>query len=204
MADGQKVFRETNRFNAFTDGVMVVSMTLLILNVELPDDIDRLDGAALLQALGTNWSNYLGYIISFLVIAQYWLGYTDYFGAIQKVDNGFARLNVLFLLVVGFIPFVTALISRNDGSVATQLYAANMIAVSALLIAMSFYANRHGLLDRSADRDQWQQDVAPWLRIIVVFGLSIVIAQFEAGLGKLFWLALAIPHVHRRPKRTTA
>jgi uncharacterized membrane protein len=204
MADGQKVFRDTNRFNAFTDGVMVVSMTLLILNVELPDQIDTLDGIPLLWALGENWTNYFGYLLSFLVIAQYWMGYTEYFGPIQKVDNGFAWLNIFFLLVVGFIPFVTALISRNPGSVATSLYAANMIAVSALLIAMSRYANRNGLFETTAPPDRWQADIAPWIKIIVVFGLSIVIAQFSAEFGKLFWLLLAVPDIHRRRKKPAA
>src|SRR5436190_6008895 len=117
MADG-KGFRDPARFNAFTDGVMVVSMTLLILNVELPETVKHLDGAALFRALGDVWPNLFAYLLSFLVIAQYWMGYTEQFGGLSRIDGRFAWLNIFFLLTVGFIPFVTNLLGDIDGHVA--------------------------------------------------------------------------------------
>jgi uncharacterized membrane protein len=88
--------RDIGRLNAFTDGVLVVSMTLLILNVELPDNIEKLDGWPLIEALHALWPKYLGYLLSFIVIAQYWMGYTDQFGRMQSADSGFAWLNIFF------------------------------------------------------------------------------------------------------------
>ncbi len=197
-----KTDRDVGRFNAFTDGVMVVSMTLLILNVQLPDTVKNLDGAAPLHALGDIWPNYVGYVLSFLVIAQYWMGYTDYFGDLKKVGDGFLWLTILLLLVVGFVPFVTAMLSRNGGWLSTELYASALMLVSALLIAMSFYARRKGLIEAQFPDDPWWREVAPWLQIVVVFALSIAIAPWNPQLAKLTWLLLAVPVTRFLPNRS--
>jgi uncharacterized membrane protein len=197
-----KTDRDVGRFNAFTDGVMVVSMTLLILNVQLPDTVKNLDGLGLLRALGDVWPNYVGYVLSFLVIAQYWMGYTDYFGDLRKVDNGFVWLTILLLLVVGFVPFVTAMLSRNGGWLSTALYALAMMLISTLLIAMSFYARRKGLIEAQFPDDPWWREVAPWLQIVFVFALSIAVALWNPQLAKFVWLLLAVPVTRYLPNRS--
>jgi uncharacterized membrane protein len=197
-----KTDRDVGRFNAFTDGVMVVSMTLLILNVQLPDTVKNLDGLGLLRALGDIWPNYVGYVLSFLVIAQYWMGYTDYFGDLRKVDNGFVWLTILLLLVVGFVPFVTAMLSRNGGWLSTALYALAMMLISTLLIAMSFYARRKGLIEAQFPDDPWWREVAPWLQIVFVFALSIAVALWNPQLAKFVWLLLAVPVTRYLPNRS--
>jgi uncharacterized membrane protein len=198
----QQNIRDVGRFNAFTDGVMVVSMTLLILNVQLPDGVKNLDGAALVHALGDVWPNYVGYLLSFLVVAQYWMGYTEYFGGLKKVDDGFLWLTILLLLVVGFVPFATAVLSKNGGWLSTILYACSMMSISGLLIAMSIYARRKGLIDPQYPNDPWWREIAPWLQIVVVFALSIVIAPWDPRLAKVAWLLLAVPVARFLPART--
>jgi uncharacterized membrane protein len=76
---------------------MVVSMTLLVLDVRLPDNFAHLDGRELLHVLAGLWPKYLGYLLSFLVIAQYWLGYANKFGNMCAADAGFIWLNIAFL-----------------------------------------------------------------------------------------------------------
>jgi uncharacterized membrane protein len=185
--------RDVGRLNTFSDGVMVVSMTLLVLDVRLPDTVASVDGPQLLRALAELRPKYFGYAVSFLVIAQYWMGYTEKFGGMRAVDNGFVWLNVFFLLAVGFIPFVTSVLSQNHGWVATTLYAVTMFVVASLLIAMWFYAAGKGLVDSSSPpRQQWRE-VAPWIQVAVVFGVSIVVAQYDPRFARLVWLLLALP-----------
>lgn len=183
--------RDIGRLNAFTDGVIVVSMTLLVIDVRLPEHLANHDGVALLHALGELWPKFFGYVLSFIVIASYWVGYTDRFGEMKFADARFVQLNILFLLVIGFIPFTTSMISTNDGSVATSLYALNMILVCVMLCAMWIYALRHGMV---ADiGGTLFQQVLPWVQPAAVFAASIVVAQFSPGAGKLTWLLLALP-----------
>jgi uncharacterized membrane protein len=193
MPEQPNFTRDVARFGAFSDGVMVVSMTLLILNVQLPDTASTPGVDNLYAALVANWTNYLGYILSFIVTAQYWMGYTAYFGRMRAVDDRFAWLNILFLLVVGFIPFVTAVITKHEDALATSLYAATMILVALLLIGMSLYATRNGLLQARFAPHEWWKEVEPWLQIAAVFGASIVVAHFAPRYARLVWLFLAVP-----------
>ena len=189
--------REIGRLNAFTDGVMVVSMTLLILNIELPGNILGLDGARLLHALAALWPKYLGYVLSFVVIGQYWLGYTRQFGGMRAADEGFAQLNILFLLVIGFIPFATALISRNDGGIATSVYAATMMAASALLLVLWLYAVRKGLVEPSEPPGRRWREMSRGIEVLAVFAASIVVAQYDSNLARWMWVLLAVPILPR-------
>jgi len=193
--------RDVSRLNAFTDGVVVVSMTLLILNIELPESIAGLGGARLLHALAGLWPRYLAYILSFLVIGQYWLGYTRQFGSMRAADERFAEINILFLLVVGFMPFTTALVSRNGGAIATSVYAATMIAASLLLILLWLYAVRQGLVESREPPGRRWREISRSLEIVAVFAGSIAVAQYDGRLARWVWLLLAIPILPRsRPQ----
>jgi uncharacterized membrane protein len=128
--------KDAERLNAFTDGIFVVSMTLLVLDIRLPDLPAENGNRELIRALSELWPKYFGYVVSFLVIAQYWLGYTSRFARMRSIDSGFAWLNMLFLLVVGFVPFATTILTGHRGSVATSLYDATMIVLSLQLTGM--------------------------------------------------------------------
>lgn len=182
--------REVARLNAFTDGVLVVSMTLLVLNIELPDDVGKLDDRELLTTLGGLWPRFLAYLISFLVVAQYWVGYTERFGTLKAADEGFVWRSIWFLLAIGFIPFASALISQNGGAVATIIYAATMIAASLLLTRLWLYATAHGLLAEAVPPERRWPMAMPWLQTAAVFGLSIAVALVHADGAKLVWLLL--------------
>jgi uncharacterized membrane protein len=167
-------------------------MTLLVLDIRLPDLPAENGDRELLHALSELWPKYFGYVVSFLVIAQYWLGYTSKFGSMRAIDSGFAWLNMLFLLVVGFVPFATTILTGHGGAVATSLYAATMTVLSLQLIGMWLYAKRRRLLVTKGPEPTWR-DVAPWIRIAVIFTLSIIVAQLHPTWSRAVWLLLAIP-----------
>jgi uncharacterized membrane protein len=77
VADGGDGNRDVARLNAFTDGIFVVSMTLSVLDIRLPDLSAENGDRELIHALSELRPKYFGYAVSFLVIAQYWLGYTS-------------------------------------------------------------------------------------------------------------------------------
>jgi uncharacterized membrane protein len=192
VSEGSAGNRDIARLNAFTDGIFVVSMTLLVLDIRLPELPGKIEDRELLNALSELWPKYFGYVVSFLVIAEFWLGYTSKFGRMRTADSGFARLNVLFLLVVGFVPFVTTLLNGHPGAVATSLYAATIIVLSLQLISMWLYATRKGLLAPEAPRSTWRE-IFPWLRIAAVFAISIVVAQLHPTWARAVWILLAVP-----------
>ncbi len=192
--------RDVERLNAFTDGVVAIAITLLVLDIHLPRPAGGLGDTELLADLMAIWPKYLGYVISFLVIGNFWVGHARRLRTLKSVDATLLWLNVLFLLVVGFMPFVTSVLSESDGRVATILYAATMILASLLLTLVWRYAVRreHVVLPEAERRVES-------LRALIVpgvFALSIVVVWFAPGYARQTWLLLVpLLMVNRRLAR---
>ena len=92
-----------DRMEAFSDGVLAIAITLLVLDLAV-----RPPGSPLEQFFH-EWPGYLGYVISFLTIGAAWLGHHALTNRMDRVDPIFLRLNLLFLLVV-VLPFPTRLV----------------------------------------------------------------------------------------------
>lgn len=94
------------RLEAFSDGVIAIAITLLSLEIRLPDD------DALTSGLLSIWPSYVGFVLSFLLIGQVWLNHHAIFQKIRYVDQWVLVCNLLLLLDVAFLPFATTVLTR--------------------------------------------------------------------------------------------
>ena len=99
----------TGRTEAFSDGVMAIAITLLILNVRV--DAGYATGHGLLRALGHEWPAYLAYLTAFVTIAIMWLNHHALFDKIARIDRPLAWTNLVLLLTVSVLPFPTAVVA---------------------------------------------------------------------------------------------
>ena len=90
--------RGTDRIEAFSDGVIAVAITLLILDVHVPTV-----QTGLLQALLNQWPTYLGYVTSFLVITIFGANHHNMFRHIRQVDYALLLINAFFLIFIDLI-----------------------------------------------------------------------------------------------------
>jgi hypothetical protein len=98
----------TGRMEAFSDGVFAIAVTLLVLEIAVPAG----SGDDLLDALGDQWSSYLGYLVSFATIGAVWFAHTVITEYLDHANSVLIRLNLLLLLVVSFLPFSTKLLAE--------------------------------------------------------------------------------------------
>ncbi|MCB1488754.1 MAG: DUF1211 domain-containing protein [Bauldia sp.] len=194
--------RAIDRLGAFTDGVLAIVITLLVLDIALPADAETATESQLAAALLAIWPKYLSYVISFLVIANFWMLHTSKFRALKTINATFVWLNILFLMVVGFIPFTTSVLSDSGGTVATTLYAATMAVASALLALMGFYAEARGLVDKPVASQDRVKHIILSLAATAIFLASIVIAQFSAAAAQYSWALLFVIVAFVRPKHS--
>lgn len=145
--------RDVGRLAAFTDGIIVVAMTLLVLDIHLPRPADGVDDATLWKMLAEIGPKYFGYVLSFLVVGMFWMGHVRKFRRFARVDGGTVWLTLMFLLVIGVIPFVTSVLSENGGRVAVTLYASTMAAASLLLVMLGAHGSRKGLYAEGSARE---------------------------------------------------
>ena len=94
------------RLEAFSDGVFAIAITLLIIEVRVPDS----EAGELARDLANQWPSYAAYAVSFAIIGIIWVNHHDIFERIVTVDRPLLFLNLLLLLTVAFLPLPTALL----------------------------------------------------------------------------------------------
>jgi uncharacterized membrane protein len=147
---------ETGRVEAFSDGVFAIAITLLVLEIHVPE-IEG--GQSLWSALGDGWPSYFAYVVGFLIIGVMWLNHHTTFGYIARVDRAQLLLNLLLLMTIVAVPWPVELVARylDRGSQASVAVAVLGLLMTAMSIAYTLfwqYATRHpGLLDPGVDLD---------------------------------------------------
>ena len=175
----------------FSDAVFAIAITLLALDIRLPATAEIGTDAELLRSLLSIWHQYLGYVISFLVIGLFWTGHHRKFAAIVRVDSRLMWLNLLLLMGVAFVPFPTAVLSEFGTRTATILYALTMAVLGLISAALWRHASgRDSLIDPRISRRQQHRELVSPLLTSGIFALSIGIAFIDVGIARLSWLLL--------------
>lgn len=145
--------RETARLEAFSDGVMAIAITLLILHIAVPP---LSAGETLADAILRLWPSYLAYLVSFSTILVMWLHHHTLFRIIVRVDHRLLLINGLLLLLITFVNFPTAVLADYAQTPHRETAAAFyngtfvLLAVAFLWLWRSASANFR-LLDRTVD-----------------------------------------------------
>jgi uncharacterized membrane protein len=128
------------RLEAFSDGVVAILITIMVLDLKVPVGHDP----ALIVAL---WPVFLSYFLSFVVIAIYWVNHHELFHLCRHVTNAVLWTNMFFLFCISLIPFATAYMGENDFTpFSTALYGAIM-----LLSGLAFVPMRAAVMGGLAD-----------------------------------------------------
>lgn len=180
--------RETARLEAFSDGVIAIAITLLILHIGVPHVAA---GDSLAYALVDLWPAYLAYLVSFTTILIMWLHHHTLFRVIVRTDHRLLALNGLLLLLITFVNFPTAVLAEYvqtpQRQVATLFYTGTFVLLAVVYNVLWRYASHnHRLLDPSVDTAYVQSITRAY-----GFGIPAYAAAFLAALVDA-WVSLAI------------
>ena len=146
-----------NRVEALSDGVFAIVITLLILDIRVPD----VEYNQLLSSLIAVLPRIFAYIISFGVIGVYWLAHHQSLQLIGKLNGFLIWLNFLYLLAVSFMPFPTALLGRYPMQpIPIVIYGLNLIVANTTGLALTLYLRAHpesgsGLAHRASHKSMY-------------------------------------------------
>jgi uncharacterized membrane protein len=179
---------ETNRVEAFSDGVLAIAITLLVLDLRVPD-VEH----GLAPALLDLWPNYAAYVVSFLVIGIMWVNHHAIFGLVARVDRPLLFINLALLLCIAAVPFPTALLAEyllvpTESNVAAIAYGTLMVITALAWQAIWWWIRTHPKLIRPAVRDE----------VLGTGPLRFAVGLFfyAASVGVAFWSAPAALLLH--------
>jgi len=168
-----------------SDGVYTIALTLLAVELVLPESAVDLHGRDLLESLLDSWPKVLAFLTSFTVIANFWVGHNVLFQHVRRFDGGLMWLALLQLLCVAFIPFPTSVIgSHISDPVAQQFYFTTLLVTGLVMAALWWYiTSRRRLLE---------PDLSPrfvrrthLISAILPMTVLILIALVALGIGRL-------------------
>jgi uncharacterized membrane protein len=140
----------TDRLEAFSDGVLAIAITLLILDLRVPVGVK--DGG-LAHALVSRelFAQYAAYVVSFLIIGITWMNHHTLFRLVARVDRRLLLLNLLLLLGLSFLPFPTRVLAAyisghgsTNAHAAAFLYSLTMVYVGGMFAAVWWHASASG------------------------------------------------------------
>jgi uncharacterized membrane protein len=197
---------DPGRIEAFSDGVFAVAITLLVLEIPVPEaSFDDLWSGIVDQ-----WPSYLAYATSFWTIGGLWVLHHAIFRRLRYADIHLMRMNLLLLFAVTFLPFPTKLMAEAIESagaerVAVLFFGATLLVISVIVTVIARYAaGRDALLEGGVDSSEMQAIANRGAPSLASTGLLLVLAIFApqvAALG-LFVVSLFVvllpTHAERR------
>ena len=196
--------RGTERAEAFSDGVMAIAITLLILEVKVPHP-PGMEPIDLFNELLRLWPSYFALALSFVMIGIYWANHHYVFKLFTKTDHGLNLLNLSFLFWITFLPFPTAVLGSYVLDGANQTTAATFYSAGLLLPAVSWtlmwlyacFGRR--LLDNRLESRFLRLLTVKYLGSVVVYAIAVLVSltAFKLGLALCVGLTLvylAPPH----------
>jgi uncharacterized membrane protein len=189
---------QTSRTEAFSDGVLAIAVTLLVLDLTVPAR-DALHGT-LAAALVDEWPSYAAYVTSFLIIGIIWVNHHAVFELFGRLDRIAQFLNLLLLMTVVAIPFTTSLLAEYllaggaNARTAALVYSAVMLGMSVSFAALYTYVARHpALLADGVDPGAVRASIVRFSVIgILLYVATLIVAVFSAPLCLLAHFVIAL------------
>jgi uncharacterized membrane protein len=179
---------EFARIVAFSDGVFAIAITLLVLQIDVPQSADS--SSELWHEIFVQNGNIYAFAISFAVIGRFWVIHHRFFGELTGFDGRLMAINLLYLFWIVAIPFSSQVLGLYGGTTTgVVIYAANLALLTLVGVLMTTYAVRFGLVaDERSEMVAANRRGGVWA--CIVFTASIPVALIAPDLAPVLWLLL--------------
>jgi uncharacterized membrane protein len=186
-------FHRNDRIEMFSDGVFAIVVTLLVFQITVPVLKDPKSSSELLRALLDIKGKLISFVLSFCFIVMLWVAHNIWFRTLAKTDSVVLWVNNLFLLLVCFVPFPTALIgSYPENSAAMILFGTDWALIAVVMYLVGRYCFNNGFVLRAVDHKRYKEALTV-MGFILPFSIApIVISIWYPEVSLLFYLLQVI------------
>lgn len=194
MSEVKTILPSSIRIQTLFDGISAIAMTLLVLNIQLPDTTEKMDNSALLDLLSSMTPRFYIFILSFLLLASLWKVHHRQYSWIKRIDINLLWINILWLLFIALVPFSSSLIGENGHTTAGAfIFHSNLLLVGLISWLSWYYAlKKKTLLDASTTNEEIKFNL--YLVLILPFtAMSALVACFWIPAWSSYLYFLVIP-----------
>jgi uncharacterized membrane protein len=186
----------TNRLESFSDGVIAVAVTLLVLNIDVPPPGS---GHSLGHELLHQWPTYAAYVTSFITIGIIWINHHVMISRLGRADHAILMLNLLLLLSIGVLPFGTNLVATylregHGQNLAAAIYAGLLLAMSIAFSTLNrhiLFAKAHMLVE-PIDPERRRQILSRGIVGLIPYAAAVAVAPISPYLTVIICAAVAV------------
>ena len=187
----------TSRAEAFSDGVLAIAITLLVLELRVPD-VPK--GSSLSTELLHLWPKYAVFAVSFVTIGIMWVNHHQVMDLIERTDHLFLLFNIGLLLCIAFVPFPTRLVAehiRDEGARAAALtYGVTLTTTAVFFSAIWFRASiGRRLLRKDADQRVVTGITRSYLPGPWIYLGATLVAFISPEASAILYMAIALLYV---------
>ena len=184
---------KSDRMIALSDGVFAFAITLLVLDLVVP----AATNGDVWNELLHGWPQFLAFVISFATIGAAWLAHTAITDHLVRTDSTFARLNLLVLLLVSFMPYPTRFLSAfiqsdHPERVAVTVYGTAVLVLMGMLYLLWWYAKREGHFDPDTADQELTLFTRRMIPAIACYVLLIAVGWFVPMVAVVGYAVIAL------------
>ncbi|WP_405591338.1 TMEM175 family protein [Streptomyces sp. NBC_01190] len=179
------------RLTALTDGVFAIALTVLVLRIPVPRIADRTASGELRTALSGLEGQFISYAATFAIIAAFWQQHRRLFRLTGRHDEWVGRLNAVFLLLVAFLPFPSALVGRyGANATAIVFFDLSVMAVALAFVLLWQRLHRFGHFGDRLPAAYGRWILLRTVGVFVLLAVSAAVAPFSTDAASYVWLGI--------------
>jgi uncharacterized membrane protein len=181
-----------NRIEALSDGIFAIVMTLLILEIHVPDLPPSAPNVEVAPALAALWPKFVSYIVTFVSLGFFWVGHHIMYHAIRRADRMLLWLNIFFFMFVSLLPFSTSLLNAfPEAFIAPFFFGVNLAVIGWILFLQWQYANSQPDMMTNAVTAEYRRAVRSRMLIVpALTTLTVFICFWSVGISLAIYLLL--------------
>ena len=189
------------RINAFSDGVFAIVITLMVLEIQLPNIPPELAAAELKGALWALAPRILAHFLTFALLGIYWVGHHTVFSFIKRYDRSLLWYNLVFLMFISLMPFPAGMIFEyGDQQITLILYCGVMVLAGISAAVMWWHASReHHLIDEQLPDEFIRLTYRRILLAPLLYLITIGLSYLNLTVAKLFLFLIVALYLFPNP-----
>lgn len=174
-----------------TDGVIAIIMTILVLDIRVPE---LGSGLSLADSLAEVQPTFVSFVLSFLLVGMFWTFHKQTFNQVRYIDHNATWLNLLFLLALALVPYASSALGEySEEPTALHLYGVVMIAATLLRLALNAYFQHHPPLMWQSEPKTVRRTLAAtaWAPI-VIYVIAMLVADWSTTLSLVLYFSIPV------------